>query len=120
MNPFKGRHFQRDIILWAVRRYSRNCRYHQACTLLFLLPVDDLGASHTSTFEPNEAVTLSSELTAAGSRCDFREGMPVTTSKNKITRFSASDRQPVRMRFTKKNISSIQWRFLQFSDEARI
>ncbi|OZT57563.1 hypothetical protein CH642_27315, partial [Salmonella enterica subsp. enterica serovar Heidelberg] len=42
---------------------------------------------------------------------------PVTTSKNKITRFSASDRQPVRMRFTKKNISSIQWRFLQFSDE---
>ncbi|MCS0724898.1 hypothetical protein NXZ28_27245, partial [Escherichia coli] len=30
-----------------------------------------------------------------------------------------SDRQPVRMRFTKKNISSIQWRFLQFSDEAR-
>lgn len=45
--------------------------------------------------------------------------MPVTTSKNKITRFSASDRQPVRMRFTKKNISSIQWRFLQFSDEAR-
>ena len=35
----------------------------------------------------------------------FREGMPVTTSKNKITRFSASDRQPVRMRFTKKNIS---------------
>ncbi|MFG7678068.1 hypothetical protein ACG0R4_26280, partial [Klebsiella pneumoniae] len=21
MNPFKGRHFQRDIILWAVRRY---------------------------------------------------------------------------------------------------
>ncbi|KTG77033.1 hypothetical protein K16_14465, partial [Klebsiella pneumoniae] len=70
--------------------------------LLFLLPVDDLGASHTSTFEPNEAVTLSSELTAAGSRCDFREGMPVTTSKNKITRFSASDRQPVRMRFTKK------------------
>ncbi|KUE12564.1 hypothetical protein DF03_25665, partial [Salmonella enterica subsp. enterica serovar Heidelberg] len=83
----------------------------------FLLPVDHLGASHTSTFEPNEAVTLSSELTAAGSRCDFREGMPVTTSKNKITRFSASDRQPVRMRFTKKNISSIQWRFLQFSDE---
>lgn len=78
-----------------------------------------LKTTHTSTFEPNEAVTLSSELTAAGSRCDFREGMPVTTSKNKITRFSASDRQPVRMRFTKKNISSIQWRFLQFSDEAR-
>ncbi|MTW83313.1 IS6 family transposase, partial [Klebsiella pneumoniae] len=24
MNPFKGRHFQRDIILWAVRWY---CRY---------------------------------------------------------------------------------------------
>ncbi|MCO6582393.1 IS6 family transposase, partial [Escherichia coli] len=24
MNPFKGRHFQRDIILWAVRRY---CKY---------------------------------------------------------------------------------------------
>ncbi|WP_440717935.1 hypothetical protein, partial [Klebsiella pneumoniae] len=22
MNPFKGRHFQRDIILWAVRRYG--------------------------------------------------------------------------------------------------
>ncbi|EOC9329585.1 hypothetical protein ACVT09_22375, partial [Klebsiella pneumoniae] len=21
MNPFKGRHFQRDIILWAVRWY---------------------------------------------------------------------------------------------------
>ncbi|MCB8797504.1 hypothetical protein LJD40_18080, partial [Escherichia coli] len=21
MNPFKGRHFQRDIILWAVRLY---------------------------------------------------------------------------------------------------
>ena len=26
MNPFKGRHFQRDIILWAVRWY---------CTTLF-------------------------------------------------------------------------------------
>ncbi|MTY86313.1 IS6 family transposase, partial [Klebsiella pneumoniae] len=24
MNPFKGRHFQRDIILWAVRWY---CNY---------------------------------------------------------------------------------------------
>nr|QIM13502.1 hypothetical protein p65_00144 [Escherichia coli] len=24
MNPFKGRHFQRDIILWAVRWY---CKY---------------------------------------------------------------------------------------------
>ncbi|MDQ9883643.1 IS6 family transposase, partial [Acinetobacter baumannii] len=24
MNPFKGRHFQRDIILWAVRCY---CKY---------------------------------------------------------------------------------------------
>ncbi|MTX40223.1 IS6 family transposase, partial [Klebsiella pneumoniae] len=24
MNPFKGRHFQRDIILWAVRGY---CKY---------------------------------------------------------------------------------------------
>ncbi|MDA4480122.1 hypothetical protein NY933_20075, partial [Escherichia coli] len=23
MNPFKGRHFQRDIILWAVRWYSK-------------------------------------------------------------------------------------------------
>ncbi|RBX11263.1 IS6 family transposase, partial [Escherichia coli] len=22
MNPFKGRHFQRDIILWAVRWYA--------------------------------------------------------------------------------------------------
>ncbi|PNF87597.1 IS6 family transposase, partial [Klebsiella pneumoniae] len=22
MNPFKGRHFQRDIILWAVRWYG--------------------------------------------------------------------------------------------------
>ncbi|VDB02118.1 Putative transposase (identified by ISEscan HMM) [Klebsiella pneumoniae] len=26
MNPFKGRHFQRDIILWAVRWY---CNTHQ-------------------------------------------------------------------------------------------
>ncbi|QGY18665.1 IS6 family transposase (plasmid) [Escherichia coli] len=25
MNPFKGRHFQRDIILWAVRYI--NCKY---------------------------------------------------------------------------------------------
>ncbi|RNS49179.1 IS6 family transposase, partial [Klebsiella pneumoniae] len=25
MNPFKGRHFQRDIILWAVRWY---CKYN--------------------------------------------------------------------------------------------
>ncbi|KAA5732561.1 IS6 family transposase, partial [Klebsiella pneumoniae] len=24
MNPFKGRHFQRDIILWALRWY---CKY---------------------------------------------------------------------------------------------
>ncbi|MYO83705.1 IS6 family transposase, partial [Salmonella enterica subsp. enterica serovar Typhimurium] len=24
MNPFKGRHFQRDIILWAVRWYCRD------------------------------------------------------------------------------------------------
>ncbi|MPU36581.1 IS6 family transposase, partial [Klebsiella quasipneumoniae] len=24
MNPFKGRHFQRDIILWAVRWYCNN------------------------------------------------------------------------------------------------
>ncbi|MCK3653729.1 IS6 family transposase, partial [Escherichia coli] len=24
MNPFKGRHFQRDIIMWAVRWY---CKY---------------------------------------------------------------------------------------------
>ena len=24
MNPFKGRHFQRDIVLWAVRWY---CKY---------------------------------------------------------------------------------------------
>ncbi|MCG5114557.1 IS6 family transposase, partial [Escherichia coli] len=24
MNPFKGRHFQRDIILWTVRWY---CKY---------------------------------------------------------------------------------------------
>nr|MTZ06678.1 IS6 family transposase [Klebsiella pneumoniae] len=24
MNPFKGRHFQRDIILWAVRWYCKN------------------------------------------------------------------------------------------------
>ncbi|TPW81036.1 IS6 family transposase, partial [Klebsiella pneumoniae] len=24
MNPFKGRHFQRDIILWGVRWY---CKY---------------------------------------------------------------------------------------------
>ena len=24
MNPFKGRHFQRDIILWAIRWY---CKY---------------------------------------------------------------------------------------------
>ncbi|MEH0016595.1 IS6 family transposase, partial [Citrobacter portucalensis] len=24
MNPFKGRHFQRDIILWSVRWY---CKY---------------------------------------------------------------------------------------------
>ncbi|AUJ48455.1 IS6 family transposase, partial [Acinetobacter baumannii] len=23
MNPFKGRHFQRDIILWAVRWYCK-------------------------------------------------------------------------------------------------
>ncbi|MTW53653.1 IS6 family transposase, partial [Klebsiella pneumoniae] len=23
MNPFKGRHFQRDIILWAVRWYCQ-------------------------------------------------------------------------------------------------
>ncbi|MTX43582.1 IS6 family transposase, partial [Klebsiella pneumoniae] len=23
MNPFKGRHFQRDIILWAVRWYGK-------------------------------------------------------------------------------------------------
>ncbi|RYB02497.1 IS6 family transposase, partial [Acinetobacter baumannii] len=23
MNPFKGRHFQRDIILWAERWYSK-------------------------------------------------------------------------------------------------
>ncbi|MTX43503.1 IS6 family transposase, partial [Klebsiella pneumoniae] len=23
MNPFKGRHFQRDIILWAVRWYFK-------------------------------------------------------------------------------------------------
>ncbi|MCL9944132.1 DDE-type integrase/transposase/recombinase, partial [Klebsiella aerogenes] len=32
MNPFKGRHFQRDIILWAVRWYWRNpsdlCPWH--------------------------------------------------------------------------------------------
>ncbi|ROG30879.1 IS6 family transposase, partial [Klebsiella pneumoniae subsp. pneumoniae] len=25
MNPFKGRHFQRDIILWAVRWYCKYC-----------------------------------------------------------------------------------------------
>ncbi|PZZ94825.1 IS6 family transposase, partial [Klebsiella pneumoniae] len=24
MNPFKGRHFQRDIILWAVRWYCKD------------------------------------------------------------------------------------------------
>ncbi|EIC83111.1 TnpA [Serratia sp. M24T3] len=32
MNPFKGRHFQRDIILWAVRWYWHNpsdlCLWH--------------------------------------------------------------------------------------------
>nr|BCG50956.1 hypothetical protein [Enterobacter cloacae] len=28
MNPFKGRHFQRDIILWAVRWY---CKYGISC-----------------------------------------------------------------------------------------
>ncbi|EJL3481502.1 IS6 family transposase, partial [Escherichia coli] len=28
MNPFKGRHFQRDIILWAVRWY---CKYGVSC-----------------------------------------------------------------------------------------
>ena len=25
MNPFKGRHFQRDIILWTVRWYCKYC-----------------------------------------------------------------------------------------------
>jgi IS6 family transposase len=36
MNPFKGRHFQRDIILWAVRWYCkygisyRELRYEQS------------------------------------------------------------------------------------------
>ncbi len=30
MNPFKGRHFQRDIILWALRRYGRyGIRYRE-------------------------------------------------------------------------------------------
>nr|AWD76605.1 hypothetical protein [uncultured bacterium] len=28
MNPFKGRHFQRDIILWAVRWYQASAFYY--------------------------------------------------------------------------------------------
>ncbi|CAK8742729.1 hypothetical protein SODG_005983 [Sodalis praecaptivus] len=31
MTPFKGRHFQRDIILWAVRWY---CKYGFSAMLL--------------------------------------------------------------------------------------
>ncbi len=35
MNPFKGRHFQRDIILWAVRWY---CKYSTVAKLAMRQP----------------------------------------------------------------------------------
>ncbi|MDU0109128.1 hypothetical protein RUR50_06830, partial [Acinetobacter baumannii] len=35
MNPFKGRHFQRDIILWAVRWY---CKYGTVAKLAMRQP----------------------------------------------------------------------------------
>ncbi|VGG53089.1 transposase for IS26 [Klebsiella pneumoniae] len=42
MNPFKGRHFQRDIILWAVRWY---CKYGISYReLQEMLAVDERGA----------------------------------------------------------------------------
>jgi IS6 family transposase len=34
MNPFKGRHFQRDIILWAVRWYCKAHRYRDLREML--------------------------------------------------------------------------------------
>ena len=39
MNPFKGRHFQRDIILWAVRWYCKyGISYRELQEMLALLP----------------------------------------------------------------------------------
>ncbi len=87
------------------RSLSPTCTSCSSCQLMTWHPHLNL--------EPMRAVR---ELTAAdGGR--FAKAS-VTTSKNKITDFSASDRQPVGIRITKKNISSDSiWRFLQFSDE---
>ena len=39
MNPFKGQHFQRDIILWAVRWYCKyGISYRELQEMLALLP----------------------------------------------------------------------------------
>ncbi len=40
MNPFKGRHFQRDIILWAVRWY---CKYGISYRAYLYRAVDSRG-----------------------------------------------------------------------------
>lgn len=42
MNPFKGRHFQRDIILWAVRWY---CKYGISYLALASLAPENLDNS---------------------------------------------------------------------------
>ncbi|CCM85846.1 transposase [Klebsiella pneumoniae subsp. pneumoniae ST258-K26BO] len=43
MNPFKGRHFQRDIILWAVRWY---CKYGISYRELQEMLAERGGAAH--------------------------------------------------------------------------
>ena len=54
MNPFKGRHFQRDIILWAVRWYCKyGISYRELQEMLAERGVNVEGTSKNRCFQLN-------------------------------------------------------------------
>ncbi|QIW29830.1 hypothetical protein EXT33_23325 (plasmid) [Salmonella enterica subsp. enterica serovar Infantis] len=59
MNPFKGRHFQRDIILWAVRWYVTT-GIVKALKFSFLLVSDEYfhGEQHDLLLPKNQASSM--------------------------------------------------------------